>query len=106
VNATLGTLAGLLVAFASVAGVWLTWRTKGAKREALEKMVADATAAAEKTYKAQLDHVTRNFNEQIARSETQHREQVGWLQGQIKYYQEMSAPTRRQRPDRQPPDKS
>jgi uncharacterized membrane protein YccC len=70
VNATLGTLAGLIGAFAAVAGVWLAWRTRGAKRDALEKLVADAAAAAEKTYKHQMEQ------------------------------------TRRQRPDRQPPEQS
>jgi type II secretory pathway pseudopilin PulG len=82
-------LAALITA---AAGVWLAQRNKVAKRDALEKLVTSAT-----------EQVSDNYKSQIERTDREHREQVTWLQGQIKYYQEMSAPTRRQRPDHPPP---
>lgn len=73
-------------------GIWLALKTKNAKRDALEKLVAAAVKTSE-----------QNHRDEIARTNKQHREQVEWLQGQILYYQQLSQPAKFHQPI-QPPD--
>lgn len=87
-------VATLLAACVTVPpGIWLGLRTKNAKRDALEKLVAAAVATAD-----------QNHKDEIARNDEAHRKEVQWLQSQITYYQAMSAPRQAQRPTHPPVD--
>jgi rubrerythrin len=82
----------IAAAIAAAVSVFLARRTSHAKRDALEMLVADA-----------VDTADRNHKDEITRIEKQNRERVEWLQSQITYYQQMSAPPA-QRPDHPPVD--
>jgi hypothetical protein len=76
---------------AGAVSVLLARRTSHAKRDALEKLVAAAVETSD-----------QNHRDEIARIGKQHRQEVEWLQSQILYYQQMSAPRQSQRPNRPP----
>lgn len=98
-----GPEAGVIAAIIPAgSAIWLGWRTRGAKRDALEKLVTAAVKAADTNHKDEIARVGQHNREQIEALLKQHREYVEWLQGQIRYYQQMSAPRQGQRPN-QPP---